>query len=306
MEFISDYEARHQKRITRIPDDLSFAGEPVHFKSADAYQKFYRELKLNTANNASTRLLLSNARIWLPQISQILQAHKLPEDFVYVVVAESNLSNAVSPKGAAGFWQLTAVTASELGLEVNDEVDERYHPIKATYAACKYFKRSYKIFGNWTATAASYNRGMNGLQRAFRNQSVNSYYDLALNDETSRYIYRILALKDLIKNPEKYGLKKVKGTAPAMRKIKVDTTIHDLRQFAEAIKVPYDILKSSNPWLLKNTLTIKEAGKVYVLQVPKYIPQRAIATDKPVSTDTSDVLSSKELDRLKSVLKSSG
>lgn len=270
IEFVPDYQKRHQVFLKKIPEDLTFAGEKVELGTPQAYSKFERELKYNTSNNSSTRLLLRNVRIWLPQIANIVRANKLPDDFKYIAVAESNLVNsAVSNKGAAGFWQLTEATAKELGLEVNDEVDERYHPIKSTKAACVYFKRAYKRFGNWTAAAASYNRGINGLERAFKTQRVNSYYDLALNDETSRYIYRIVAIKDLIRNPRKYGLRIRRSMPPNTMKIRVKDTIPDLKIFAEQHHSDYETLREYNPWLLKNTLTPKEDGKVYIIYLPK-------------------------------------
>jgi hypothetical protein len=267
--FVPEYQIRHQVFLQKLPADLNFAGEKVELNSPESYVKYDREVKVNTTNNSSTRLLLKNVRIWLPQIANILKAHNIPEDFKYVAVAESNLTNVVSNKGAAGFWQLTQPTALELGLEINDEVDERYHPVKATKAACVYFKRAYKKFGTWTAAAASYNRGINGLERAFKDQNVNSYYELALNDETSRYIFRITAIKDLVINPRKYGLKIRRHRPENTKKIKVTENIEDLKAFAEKEGSTIEELKAYNPWLLQNTLTIKEKGKSYLIFLPK-------------------------------------
>lgn len=280
-EFVPEYQMRHQVFLKRIPEELNFAGEMVELNSPESYKKFERELKLNTSNNSSTRLLLKNVRIWLPQIANILKANNIPEDFKYVAVAESNLTNAVSNKGAAGFWQLTEATALELGLEVNDEVDERYHPVKSTKAACVYFKKAYKKFGNWTAAAASYNRGINGLERAFKNQNVNSYYELALNDETSRYIFRITAIKDLIINPRKYGLIIKRHRPYNTRKIKVKENIADLTEFAKSYNSDIETLKEYNPWLLKNTLTIKDPKRSYLIFLPKETVKDSIATPIP-------------------------
>lgn len=266
--FDPHHQRKHQKFISKLPEDLTFAGERVHFKHVKAYKIFYKELKINTTSNSSTRLLLRNVRLWMPQIEQILKKYQIPEDFKYVAVAESNLSNVVSHKGAAGFWQLKEETAQGLGLEVNDEVDERYHPIKSTVAACKYFQQAYKRFGNWTSAAASYNRGMNGLERAFQKQSVNSYYDLDLNQETARYIFRILAIKDLLITPEKYKLKVKKSQQIRLEYFKVDTTVNNLEKFASQINVDYSVLKDYNSWLLKNSLTIKDPKKVYYISVP--------------------------------------
>jgi membrane-bound lytic murein transglycosylase D len=270
--FIPRHQTRHQVLNVNIPYDLTFAGEKVYFKDPESYEKFYREIKVNTSLNSSTRLLMKNTSIWLPMIHAVLKANNLHEDFQYVAVAESNLSNAVSPKGAVGFWQIQEPTALELGLEVNDEVDERYNPIKSTVAACKYFKQAHGLFGSWTSAAASYNSGMTGLLQAFKNQNVNSYYDLALNSETSRYLYRILAIKDLMQHPDKYGMKTRNYQVAKIKKITVDYNIPDLTLFAKDYKTNIEVLKRLNPWLMKNTLTIKEDGKSYLLLLPVEVP----------------------------------
>jgi membrane-bound lytic murein transglycosylase D len=287
--FIPGHQLRHQALISKIPDDLSFAGEKVHFKDPDDYRNFYLELKINTSQNSSTRLLMMNTRIWLPQMVKVLRANNIHEDFQYVAVAESNLNNyVVSPMGAAGFWQLQAPTAIELGLEINAEVDERYHPIKSTQAACKYFKQAHALFGSWTSAAASYNSGMNGLLQAFKKQSVNSYYDLQLNHETAAYIYRILSIKDLLKNPKKYGMKVKSHRVEKIRKMIVEKDIKDLSKFASDNKTSITELKELNPWLLKNTLTIKEPGKSYILLLPD---NKALQSDLKKDTSSRNALS---------------
>jgi len=278
---------------------MTFAGEEVHFKSPEAYLKYYRELKLNTQSNSSTRLLFRNVRIWLPEITKIIQAHGLHEDFKYLAVAESNLSNSVSHKGAAGFWQLTTPTALELGLIVNDEVDERYHPFRATKAACKFFKRSYKVFGNWTSVAASYNRGVGGLQRAYNNQSVNSYYDLALNDETSRYLFRILVMKDLLNHPAKYGITVLRKQRPKMKLVKVDTTITDLDKFAHSHKIDLVTLKEFNPWILGNTLTVSDKKMNFEVIIP--LENTRIALKPPIDSNKL-LIPEKEVDKLSKIM----
>lgn len=266
--FNPKYQERHQAYIDKIPDDLSFAGEPVEFNGPESYRKFYREQYFNTRRNSSTRQLFKNVRHWLPHIAQVLKDNGLPEDLKYVAVAESNLlNNSVSPRGAAGFWQLQEQTAIEFGLEINDEVDERYHPIKATKAAARYFKQAHRQFGNWTSAAASYNRGIKGLQKAFRAQSVNSYYQLALNSETSRYLYKILAIKDLIANPHRYGMH-VRRNHFEINKVRVDSSIADLSSFAMQRGLSYEVLREYNPWIKKNTLTVKQKGRYYVLLLP--------------------------------------
>ncbi|WMJ72351.1 lytic transglycosylase domain-containing protein [Cytophagaceae bacterium ABcell3] len=269
IEFIPEIQMRHQVLNPKIPDDVTFSGETVHFNSPEAYLKFERELRLNASNNSSTRLLLKNVRVWLPEITKILVANKIPEDFKFVAVAESNLSNVVSPRGAAGFWQITDITALHLGLELNDEVDERYNPIKATRAACRYFKEGYRVFGNWTSAAASYNRGINGLKRAYKTQKVKNYYELSLNDETSRYLYKILAIKDLVNNPEKYSMKPIGRSQLAYKTMVVDYSIPDLKAFALHHNIDYELFREYNPWILKNSLTIKQEGKTYTLFIPR-------------------------------------
>jgi membrane-bound lytic murein transglycosylase D len=266
--FIPRHQTRHQVLNTNIPDDLTFAGEKVSFKDSESYGKFYREIKVNTSLNSSTRLLMRNTGIWLPLIAKVLKANNLHEDFQYVAVAESNLSNAISSKGATGFWQIQEATALELGLEVNEEVDERYHPIKSTVAACKYFKQAHALFGSWTSAAASYNSGMTGLLQAFKKQSVNSYYDLDLNSETSRYLYRILAIKDLMKHPKKYGMKVRSYHVAKIKKITIDYDIPDLTLFAKEHATSIEMLKELNPWLMKNTLTIKANRRPYIILIP--------------------------------------
>ena len=288
ISFNPKYQERHQVYIERMPDDLTFAGEQVEFNSPESYTKFYREQHFNTRKNSSTRLLFRNVRHWLPHIAKVLQENGLPEDLKYVAVAESNLLNdAVSSKGACGFWQLREETAIELGLEINEEVDERFHPIKSTKAAVRYFRQAHREFGNWTSAAASYNRGISGLQRAYRNQNVNSYYELALNSETSRYLYRILAIKDLISNPDRYGVH-VRRNTFKINKVRVDSTITDLSAFALKQGLNYEILTGYNPWIKKNRLTIKQKGKYYILLLPDkaYMPKEieTLAADSVISS----------------------
>ncbi|WP_051313314.1 lytic transglycosylase domain-containing protein [Sporocytophaga myxococcoides] len=299
LEYIPEDQLRHQRKIKRIPEDMTFAGEKVHFKSPDAYLRYYRELKVNTQSNSSTRLLFRNVRIWLPEITRIVQAYNLHDDFKYLAVAESNLSNSISPKGAAGFWQLTVPTALELGLVVNEEVDERYHPFRATKAACRFFKKSYKIFGNWTSVAASYNRGVGGLQRAFNNQSVNSYYDLALNDETSRYLYRILAIKDLLNHPAKYGITVLRKQRPKMKLVRVDSTITNLDKFARLHKTDLVTLKEFNPWILGNKLTVSNKKMSFEIIIPLEATRIAL---KPQIDSNKMLIPEKDVDKLSNIM----
>lgn len=275
--FLLHKEYRHQTFNDKIPFNNIFANETVHFKNKEAYNAFYKELKNNTQRNKSTTLLLKDAMIWLPEIEKILIQYKIPTDFKYVAMVESNFKNVVSSKDAVGYWQLKEATARELGLEVNEEVDQRLDPIKSTHAACKFFRQAYKQFHSWTITAASYNRGINGIQRAIANQEKSEYYDLELNSETAKYLYKLLAVKDLVEHPSKYGVKLYKWKREPLRKIMVTTTIDNLEAFAKSNGTNLYVLRLYNPWLLKKTLTIKQPGTSYVIELP--IPQKNIPKD---------------------------
>lgn len=278
--FLLHKEYRHQSFNDKIPLNNIFANETVHFKNKDAYNAFYKELKNNTQKNKSTTLLLKDAMIWLPVIEKILIQYKIPTDFKYVAMVESNFKNVVSSKDAVGYWQLKEATAKELGLEVNDEVDQRLDPVKSTHAACKFFKQAHKQFNSWTMTAAAYNRGMGGIQRAVKNQGKEEYYDLALNDETAKYLYKLLAVKDLVEHPAKYGVKLYNWRREPLRVFKVTSTIENLEAFAKSNGTNSFVLHLYNPWILKNTLTIKEFGQSYTIELP--IPQKNIKKDSLV------------------------
>jgi len=222
---------------------------------------------------------MKRANRWLPAIDTILKKKQIPYDFKYLCVIESMLKNVISPKRATGFWQFLKGTGREFGLEINREVDERYDPIKSTYAACKYFNKAYKTFGNWTDVAASYNRGIYGIKRAYKKQKVASYYDLQLNRETSRYVFRILAMKELLEHPLHYGYNFPENYLYQpfdSREVVVDSTINDLVEFAFYQKINFRILKRYNPWIRGHTLTIKNPKKTYKILIPKNLPESLI------------------------------
>lgn len=254
-----------------LPKQVVFAGEILPMELPDVKERLDKELQINTYLHSNTIFLIKRAKRWLPQMEEILRENGIPDDFKYLPLIESNLMNVVSPKDAVGYWQILKTSGKELGLEITNEVDERYDPLKATRAACKYLKQAYKKFGNWTLVAASYNRGMSGIQRAIDGQAVNSYYDLFLNDETSRYVFRIVAIKEIINNPAKYGFKinnKHLYEEEGVRYIEVDETIKDLIGFARQNGINYKLLKRHNPWLRDDKLTVKK-GKRYKIAVPK-------------------------------------
>lgn len=271
----SDYEdyfnANYKVFSVRIPKNLNFAGEKVPITDFTVREAVERELVVNTYWQSQSLLIHKRANRWFPMIEATLKKHNIPDDFKYIAIIESQLTNAVSPQGATGFWQFIESTATGYGMEINEEVDERYNVEKATEAACKYFKEAYKIFNNWTLVAASYNLGMGGIQGHLNRQKVDSYYDLHLNEETGRYVYRILAMKEIIGRPKVYGYmlrKKDLYPALATKKVVVDSTIHNLADFALAQNTTYKVLKMFNPWL-RSTALSNTQKKRYVIEIPK-------------------------------------
>lgn len=254
----------------RIPDSLSFAGEHLPLHISDVRERIDRELQINSYLHSSTLFIMKRANRWLPIIDSVLQAEGIPSDFKYLPLIESALLNVVSPKEAAGFWQIVKPAGKEYGLEITKEVDERYDVVKASRAACAYLKEAHRKFNNWTLAAASYNRGMSGLQKAIENQKVNSYYDLFLNDETARYVFRMVAMKEIIENPERYGfdIKKEELYKPELvRYLEVKETIKDLPHFALQHNTNYKTIKRLNPWLKEDYLPVKK-GKSYRIALP--------------------------------------
>lgn len=253
-----------------LPSTMSFAGETVPLQISDVRERLDRELQLNSYLHSSTLFIMKRANRWLPQITIILKENGIPEDFKYLPLIESALLNAVSPKEAVGFWQILKTSGKEYGLEITKEVDERYDPIKSTYAACKYLKDAHRKFGNWTLAAASYNRGMTGVKKALDNQKVDSYYDLFLNDETSRYVFRLLAMKEIMENPATYGFVLVDEELykqELIMHVEVTKSIKSLVDFSLANGTNYKTLKRLNPWLRDEELTIRK-GKSYKIALP--------------------------------------
>jgi membrane-bound lytic murein transglycosylase D len=258
-------------RAHPLPATLSFAGEPVPLHVPDVAERLDRELLVNSHFHSNTLLALKRMQRYMPEIERMLKEHNVPEDFKYLAMAESLLGHVTSHAGASGFWQLMPDTARGYGLVVNDEVDERFHPQKATVAACRYLNTAFKKFGSWTNAAAAYNRGMGGIDRALKNQGVESYYDLYLNDETTRYMFRILALKEVLGNPERYGydFSPEQGYKPLpTRTFTVSSSIPDLPKFALDQGINYKTLRLYNPWIKAYKLTVAN-GKQYELQMPQ-------------------------------------
>ena len=254
-----------------IPEELDFAGERTPLENFDVKESLEMELLVNSYWQSHTLLLIKRANRYFPVIEEILKENGIPDDFKYLPVAESDLMNLVSPAKAVGFWQFKKATAVEQGLEVNDEIDERYHLEKSTEAACKFLKRSYELYGSWTMAAASYNMGRTGLIRQIERQDERYYYDLLLNEETGRYVYRLLALKQIMENPEEYGFEFEKSELyPPIPgyKVTVDSPVEDFAEFAKSYSINYKVLKILNPWLRDTKLT-NTKGKIYYVSIPE-------------------------------------
>ena len=249
---------------------MDFAGEEVPTFMADVQERLDKEMITNMNYHTNTTLVIKRANKVFPIIEPILAKYGVPDDFKYLAVIESSLVNAVSPAGARGVWQFMPATAKENGMEVSDEVDERYHLEKSTEAACKYLVSAKEKFGSWTLAAASYNGGMNGISRKMEEQEVSDYYDLLLTEETSRYVFRILALKEIMSKSQKYGFsipnESLYYSVPT-KKIVIDSSITDLAKFAKTQGVNYKILKIHNPWLRDKKLTVT-TGKKYEIEIP--------------------------------------
>lgn len=252
-------------------DNIYFAGEKVPLEMFNIRERYERELLSNTYFHSNTMVLLKRSKRWFPVIEPILKEYGVPDDFKYLCVIESYLSNVVSPAGAAGFWQFMKSTAQEYDLEISKEVDMRYNVELETEAACKYFLKAYERFGSWTLVAAAYNAGSTRVAKFMKEQGATSYYDLLMAEETERYVFRILAIKTIFENPEKYGIYVSNELSYQPYKyytIKVDKDVKNWAEFAKEHDITYKLLKVFNPWLRSNSLKVKK-GKVYEIKIPK-------------------------------------
>jgi hypothetical protein len=254
-----------------LPAKIDFCGEAVPLDKWEVREKLDRELLVNAYLHGTQLYILKLAGRYLPQIEERLKANGVPDDIKYVCIAESALNqNALSAVGAASFWQFMKDTGPRYGLEISDEVDERFNVVKATDAACKYFKDSYAKFGSWTAAAASYNCGQAGFANQAEFQQASNYYDMIFPDETNRYVYRILALKQILSHPHAFGLvlESDEEYRPLKsRNVEVTKTIENLTDFAKENGTSYKMLKIYNPWLRAHKLTVKP-GKKYDIAFP--------------------------------------
>jgi len=274
--FISDAEydsavSSHNKVFAiSAPKQLEFAGEKVPLNKFYVKEALEYEMTVNTYWHSASIQLLKNSHRWFPVIEPILKKNGIPEDFKYLAAAESALRNIVSPAGAAGFWQIMKTTAREYGLEVNSSIDERYQLEKATKVACEYIRTAYDKYGSWTLAAASYNAGMNKISKEIERQGESNYYNMNFGMETGRYMYRILAIKQLIETPKEFGFHLRSEDfyqAYDTYEISVDTTIESLASFAKAHGLNYKELKVYNPWMLRSSLPDK-SRRTYYIKIP--------------------------------------
>jgi len=256
-----------------IASEYTFAGETVSLEDPDLHERMDKELLVNTYWQSNMMLMIKRSNKYFPLIERILEEEGIPNDFKYLAVIESGLENVNSPAGAKGFWQILKTTAREMGLEVNTNVDERYNIEFSTRVACAYLKKAKNRLGSWTLAAASYNRGISGIDRLLKRQQVDSYYDLLLNRETKRYVFRILATKEILSNPSKYGFvfenQDLYNEIPVYT-VEVDTAITNIASFAKNMGVNYKQIKIHNPWLLQNHLNNK-SRKLYYIKIPQNV-----------------------------------
>ena len=265
------YPQNYQIITPPVPESIEIFGEEVPLEDIDVRERLEREIIVNTYWHSNTILILKRAKRWFPIIEPILEKNDIPDDFKYISVIESNLDNVVSPAGATGFWQFVKGTAPKYNLEIRNEVDERYHLEKSTQAACDYLREAYDKFGSWATAAASYNMGINGVAKQIERQKTSNYFNFILNDETSRYLFRAIAIKIIMNNPELYGfsIEEFEKYKPyETYEVEVKSDIKDLALWAKDKEINYKWLKILNPWLRDNTLNVP-AGKIYKIKLPE-------------------------------------
>ena len=271
-----------------VPSSVTFCGKNIDLTRYDRYERMDRELLAFTYMHSTSIQMIKKANRYFPIVEPILKANGIPDDFKYLMVIESNLNpNARSSAGAAGLWQFMQTTGREYGLEVNKNIDERYHVEKATVAACKYLKDAYEKYQDWIAVAASYNAGQARISNQFEKQQVNDMLDLYLVEETARYVYRIIAAKIMFSNPSAFGFRlRTKDLYMPIpyKEATVNTGIANLAEWAKKQGITYALLKNMNPWLRDNFLQ-NVSKRTYTLKIPttegmKYDPKKVIAHDK--------------------------
>ena len=271
-----------------VPSSVTFCGKSIDLTRYDRYERMDRELLAFTYMHSTSIQMIKKANRYFPIVEPILKANGIPDDFKYLMVIESNLNpNARSGAGAAGLWQFMQTTGREYGLEVNKNIDERYHVEKATEAACKYLKDAYNKYQDWIAVAASYNAGQARISSQFEKQQVDDMLDLFLVEETARYVYRIIAAKIMFSNPSAFGFRlRTKDLYMPIpyKEVTVNTGILNLAEWAKKQGITYALLKNMNPWLRDNFLQ-NVSKRTYTLKIPtaegmKHDPKKVKAHDK--------------------------
>jgi len=267
---VTHYSTKEFNQLPPIPSKMELFGETIDLRDEDIRERLDNELIVNAYLHSSTSLIIKRANRYFPVLDQLLKDEQIPSDFKYLCVIESNLTQAISPAGARGFWQFMPETAKEYNLLINKEIDERLDVQRSTLAACAYLKKAHAEFKNWILAAASYNRGMGGVRSDMKSQYTNNYFDTEMNNETGRYVFRIMAMKLILENPKAYGFN-IKATdlypVRSTQKVTIDTPIPDLALWAKNQDVNLKIIRKLNPWLLANSLTIKPIN--YVITLPK-------------------------------------
>ncbi len=265
------FDLPQQIKAVNLDRTFEFAGEPVPVNE-DTRERLDRELSVNAYWQSTTLLNLKMSHKHFPVVEKILKENGIPEDFKYLAVAESGLRNLTSSASAKGYWQFMKPAATEMGLEISDDVDERMHIEKSTKAACNYIKQLYKRFGSWSNVAGAYNVGPTSFARTLSEQKENSYYDININDETSRYLFRIIAIKEIVKNPQDFGYYLEEQHKyihhPNLKSISITSSISSLADFAHQNNTTYRLLKYYNPWLISAKLNVTP-GKEYVIKIPE-------------------------------------
>ena len=272
MEQANNYTPLYENPLTAppLPDHIDFCGEAVPLHLYWVQENVDKELIINCYQHSKTLLTLKRSTRFFPVIEQILKEENVPDDLKYLCIAESNLENVVSPAKAAGFWQFMETTGKNYGLEISEQIDERYHLEKATRAACKHLQKLKNQFGNWALAAAAYNMGENGLAKRMKEQQIDNYWDLSLNSETSRYLSRCIAYKLIFENQELYNIR-ISATdfykPIESKEIVIEKSIEDLRIYCTQNSILYRQLKELNPWLRSTKLTVG-ASKSYTMKIP--------------------------------------
>ena len=273
-----DYPNNYVIIPVQVPKKLFFCGEKVPLQIRDIWERMDREMTVNTYWHSSTIQFLKLSNRWFPVIEPILKRNGIPDDFKYISLIESGFRNVTSPAKAVGFWQFLKDQGKKYGLEINKEVDERYNVEKSTEAACRYLKGAYEKFGSWTLAAASFNMGIKGMEKQIERQKSHSYYNLVLSEETSRYIFRALAVRTIMKNPSKYGFKinkKDMYKPYKTRSVTLRGRIENMVDYAKKYHINYKILKLYNPWLRSDKLTNKKK-RTYKILLPAKIDETVL------------------------------